>query len=53
MQLSCDLLIEHAELSLAQIAEQVGYQSEWAYAKAFKRRFGIGPGAWRRAHRRA
>ncbi len=34
-------------LSTAKIAEEVGYTSEWAFAKAFKRMFGVGPGAVR------
>jgi AraC-like DNA-binding protein len=42
-------LLHGAELSLAQIAEQVGYTSEAAFSKAFKRHVGVGPGAFRRA----
>ena len=30
------------------VAESVGYQSEAAFNRAFKRRYGVGPGAWRR-----
>jgi AraC-like DNA-binding protein len=33
---------------LAVIARQVGYASEFAFATAFRRRFGIGPGRYRR-----
>lgn len=34
--------------SIAQVAYDVGYQSESAFSRAFKRAFGIAPGAWRR-----
>jgi AraC-like DNA-binding protein len=34
--------------SLASIAERIGYASEVAFSKAFKRHVGIGPGAFRR-----
>jgi AraC-like DNA-binding protein len=36
---------------LVRIAEQVGYESESAFNRAFKREFGIPPAAWRRAAR--
>ena len=42
-------LLREGALSTAQIAERVGYQSEFAFAKAYKRVFGEGPGATRRA----
>jgi AraC-like DNA-binding protein len=32
---------------IAQIAYSVGYQSEEAFSRAFKREFGMSPGAWR------
>ncbi len=35
--------------SMPDAAEQVGYQSESAFAQAFKRVTGVQPGAWRRA----
>ncbi|MBN9682757.1 AraC family transcriptional regulator [Corallococcus sp. NCSPR001] len=35
--------------SLDTIAERAGYESAPAFSKAFKRRWGIGPGAYRRA----
>jgi AraC-like DNA-binding protein len=34
--------------SLAQIAESVGYESEAAFSRAFKKAFGTAPAAWRR-----
>jgi len=37
--------------SLAQIAELVGYESEAAFSRAFKKSFGSAPGTWRRADR--
>jgi transcriptional regulator GlxA family with amidase domain len=43
--------IEHLEdsrLSLSAIAERVGYTSDVAFSKAFKRHVGVGPGAFRR-----
>ncbi len=32
----------------ARIAEQVGYESEAAFNRAFKRNFGVPPAAWRK-----
>ncbi|MEU9143593.1 AraC family transcriptional regulator [Streptomyces sp. NPDC048349] len=39
--------------SLSAVAENVGYTSEFAFAKAFKRHFGAPPGAYRRERRTA
>ena len=39
------------EQSVAQVAEQCGYQSEAAFAKAFKKQFGYGPGMARKQKR--
>ncbi|MDB5784810.1 AraC family transcriptional regulator [Caballeronia mineralivorans] len=36
--------------SLAALAEQVGYDSEAAFNRAFKREFGMPPAAWRKSH---
>ena len=47
MQLARKLLTESA-LSTAAVAERVGYQSEAAFAKVFKKVVGTGPGAYRR-----
>jgi AraC-like DNA-binding protein len=42
-------LLRGGRLSLTRIAEQVGYESEAAFSRAFKRGYGMPPGAWRRA----
>jgi AraC-like DNA-binding protein len=34
--------------SLASVAEQIGYDSEAAFNRAFKREFGMPPATWRR-----
>jgi AraC-like DNA-binding protein len=36
--------------SLAQVAETVGYDSEAAFSRAFKKAFGVAPAGWRRAN---
>ncbi|SAL13874.1 AraC family transcriptional regulator [Caballeronia terrestris] len=36
--------------SLAAVAEQVGYESEAAFNRAFKREFGMPPAGWRKSH---
>jgi AraC-like DNA-binding protein len=36
--------------SLAQIAEVVGYDSEAAFSRAFKKAFGAAPATWRRSN---
>jgi AraC-like DNA-binding protein len=35
--------------SLAQVADQVGYDSEAAFSRAFKKAFGVAPATWRRS----
>lgn len=42
-----------SDLPLAAIATEVGYACEFAFAKAFKRRFGLAPGFYRRSARRS
>jgi AraC-like DNA-binding protein len=37
--------------SLAQVAETVGYESEAAFSRAFKKAFGAAPATWRRLNR--
>ena len=41
--------IEGQGLSIGQAAAAVGYDSEAAFNRAFKKRVGVPPGAWRRA----
>ncbi|HEY0845682.1 MAG TPA: AraC family transcriptional regulator [Noviherbaspirillum sp.] len=38
--------------SIADIGASMGYQSEAAFHRVFKRHFGMGPGRYRRAHRK-
>jgi len=42
-------LLENQSLSIAQAAAEVGYESEAAFNRAFKKRVGKPPGAWRKA----
>jgi AraC-like DNA-binding protein len=49
MQLATRLL-EQPGVGLAQIASEVGYESEAAFNRAFKKCVGVPPGAWRRGH---
>ncbi|MBF9069581.1 AraC family transcriptional regulator [Streptacidiphilus fuscans] len=41
-------LREDAELPLSAVATRAGYGSEFAFGKAFKREYGVAPGAFRR-----
>jgi AraC-like DNA-binding protein len=41
-------LLRQSDLKLAAVADRVGYRSEFAFAKAFKRDYGVAPGAYRR-----
>jgi AraC-like DNA-binding protein len=50
MRFAAEKLTSNAE-KLAAIAALVGYTSEFAFAKAFKRVFGISPGSFRNASR--
>ncbi|MUI13271.1 helix-turn-helix domain-containing protein [Massilia dura] len=45
-------LLAQGRLGAGQIGEQVGYQSEAAFNRVFKRHHGVGPGEYRRAARR-
>jgi AraC-like DNA-binding protein len=47
MQLAADLLRD-SDAGLAEIAAQVGYQSEFAFGRAFKRHHQVSPGVYRR-----
>lgn len=46
-------LLRSGRLSLTRIAEQIGYESEAAFSRAFKREYGAPPGAWRKTRRAA
>jgi AraC-like DNA-binding protein len=41
--------LQAAGASVKTIALQAGYDSEAAFSRAFKREFGLAPGAWRKA----
>ena len=41
-------LLEAGQVSVAQAAAEVGYHSDAAFNRAFKRHVGAAPGAWRR-----
>lgn len=42
-------LLAEGRLAVGQIGELVGYQSEAAFNRVFKRSYGVGPGAYRRS----
>jgi transcriptional regulator GlxA family with amidase domain len=42
--------LRNTNASLAQVAENVGYDSEAAFSRAFKRAFGTAPATWRRSN---
>jgi transcriptional regulator GlxA family with amidase domain len=44
-------LLHSSPDALAQVGEQVGYESEFAFNRAFKRHHGLSPGGFRRAVR--
>jgi AraC family transcriptional regulator, alkane utilization regulator len=48
LQLAADL-VRSTELGIAEIAGKVGYDSEAAFSRAFKRQFGASPASWRGA----
>lgn len=50
MQLATGLLRD-GDAKLAEVALHVGYESEAAFSRAFKREVGVAPGAWRRGER--
>jgi AraC-like DNA-binding protein len=47
MNLAAELL-QGGSLALARIAEEVGYDTDTAFSRAFRREFGKPPAAWRR-----
>jgi AraC-like DNA-binding protein len=42
--------LRHTNATLAQVAEIVGYDSEAAFSRAFKKAFGAAPATWRRSN---
>lgn len=50
LELAVELLMD-GDGSLAEIASRVGYESEFAFSRAFKRHMGEAPGAFRRRMR--
>ena len=42
--------LRNTSASLAQVAEIVGYDSEAAFSRAFKKAFGVAPAGWRRSN---
>jgi AraC-like DNA-binding protein len=51
MHLASDLL-RTTDLSVAAISRRIGYESEEAFSRAFRRSEGTSPGAWRSAQQR-
>jgi len=49
LQLATNLLRDGSR-SIAEVAGEVGYESEAAFNRAFKRHLGMPPGAWRQNH---
>ncbi|HTT06380.1 MAG TPA: AraC family transcriptional regulator [Steroidobacteraceae bacterium] len=41
-------LLKRSQTSMTRIAEAVGYQTDTAFSRAFRREFGVPPAAWRR-----
>jgi AraC-like DNA-binding protein len=41
-------LLTRSNAPLARIAEEVGYQTDTAFSRAFRREYGLPPAAWRR-----
>jgi AraC-like DNA-binding protein len=42
--------LRNTSASLAQVADIVGYESEAAFSRAFKKAFGTAPATWRRSN---
>lgn len=43
-------LLKNSQDNLTKVAQKVGYESEAAFSKAFKRCMGSSPGEYRRSH---
>lgn len=50
MQIATQTL-RSSSASLAEVADMVGYDSEAAFSRAFKKAVGTAPGTWRRSQR--
>jgi AraC-like DNA-binding protein len=50
MQVAANLL-SRSGAKIAAIGEEVGYESEAAFSRAFKKATGVAPGAWREGRR--
>jgi len=48
VHLAANTLRREGKLSLCEVANQVGYESESSFARAFKRYFGVSPGTFRK-----
>jgi AraC-like DNA-binding protein len=48
MLLAANLLCR-GNAPLARVAEEVGYQTDTAFSRAFRREFGVPPAAWRKS----
>ena len=47
LQMASELL-RNTLLGMSEVAARVGYESDAAFSRAFKRRFGAAPAVWRR-----
>ena len=52
MQVASDML-NRKNSNIATIAAEIGYESEAAFSRAFKKMMGVSPSAWRRGVRSA
>ena len=52
MQVAANLLA-HSSTKVAAVGSEVGYDSEAAFSRAFKKATGLAPGSWREARRMA
>jgi AraC-like DNA-binding protein len=46
-------LLRQTDTSIASVASRIGYSTEFAFAKAFKRHYGVAPGTYRRQNQAA
>jgi AraC-like DNA-binding protein len=46
-------MLSRSSAPLTRIAEDVGYQTDTAFSRAFRREFGAPPAAWRRSRSQA